>query len=216
MNALDQETAKLIGALACNMPSLTAREIAEWNHNPVGLRKFLTGLKSELQLPKEAKPGEVWKTITLGIGFKTSSEFAAACEYACDEMVIHCDNLMDQRGFTVSPSRRQVDLTIYSVAELGFESGADLNEIYKKAIERGLELCPAEVGPQLRLRYINQPVGEWLRIAMKAIDDSDRRLRIFTLMRDGEKRKLIASRGEGGCSFRSQDRFVFVKPRKAA
>ena len=59
--------------------------------------------------------------------------------------------------------------------QLGFPNGATLKEIYAKAKDLGLELCPAEVGPLLRLNYPDQPNGEYLRIAMETINDSDGR-----------------------------------------
>ena len=60
-----------------------------------------------------------------------------------------------------------------SVKELGFNDGAYYKDICTKALELGLELCPAEVGPALRLVYKDQSRGEWLRIAMEAITGSD-------------------------------------------
>jgi hypothetical protein len=42
----------------------------------------------------------------------------------------------------------------------GVEAESSLSDLYKRAKQVGLELCPAEVAPQLRLEYRNQPLGE--------------------------------------------------------
>jgi hypothetical protein len=48
----------------------------------------------------------------------------------------------------------------------------------------GLWLCPAEIGPQLRLQYEDQKDGEYIRIAMKGISDAVGELRLFKLYRN--------------------------------
>jgi hypothetical protein len=62
-----------------------------------------------------------------------------------------------------------VELVLLSAADLGFKSQSSLADVYKRARKVGLELCPAEVGPQLRLDYRNQPRGEALHIAMQPL-----------------------------------------------
>jgi hypothetical protein len=62
-----------------------------------------------------------------------------------------------------------VELALLSAAKLGMEPQAALSDLYRRAKEAGLELCPAEVGPQLRLDYRNQPGGEALNIAMEPV-----------------------------------------------
>lgn len=69
--------------------------------------------------------------------------------------------------------KENADLISFSVEQLGFPNGATLQEIYDKAKELDLELCPPQVGPELRLNYKDQPNGEWLRIAMEPITDRD-------------------------------------------
>ena len=53
----------------------------------------------------------------------------------------------------------------------------------------GLELCPAEVGPGLRLAYENQPLGERLIIATKPFTNSGNDLDLF----------VMEVSGGGGC-----------------
>ncbi len=52
------------------------------------------------------------------------------------------------------------------------ESESSLSDVYKRARHVGLGLCPAEVGPQLRLDYGNQPLGEALDIAMEPVAET--------------------------------------------
>lgn len=79
----------------------------------------------------------------------------------------------------------KIDLVRIKVGEL-FEDQRrhTTEEIYAKAEERGLTLCPAEVAPALRLEYKDQPIGEWLWIGMKQIRDGNPR--VFHLARHGD------------------------------
>ncbi len=66
----------------------------------------------------------------------------------------------------------RVDRAVLSAADLGVEAESSLSDVYKRARQVGLELCSAEVGPQLRLDYGNQPVGEALDIAMEPVAET--------------------------------------------
>lgn len=65
-----------------------------------------------------------------------------------------------------SKEQKTYELVRFTVAQLGFPSGATIDEIYARANELGLDLCHAEVGPHLRLAYLG---GEWMAIAMKQL-----------------------------------------------
>ena len=54
-------------------------------------------------------------------------------------------------------------------------------------------MCPAEVGPQLRLQYLDQPLGEFLAIAMAPISNYAREPILF-LVGNGGAGLLLASR----------------------
>lgn len=85
------------------------------------------------------------------------------------------------------------ELVRFTVEQLGFPGGATTDEIYKKAEELGLELCPAEVGPHLRLQY---PGKEWMLIAMKQISGRDGAPDVFVLGWGGERLRLSARSAE--------------------
>jgi hypothetical protein len=79
-------------------------------------------------------------------------------------------DVLDRPEFTISQSRTKVSLAVVSVADLGFRAeGASRAEIYRRAAQLGLSLCTAEGAAQLRLEYVNQPVGEFLHIAMEPV-----------------------------------------------
>lgn len=112
---------------------------------------------------------------------------------------------------TVSSIETKVDLVVISVAELGFKDGATRAYIYEKAKRLGLELCPAEVGPQLRLQYKDQPREEWLLIAMKPIPDFRGDLRVFGVEHGLGGLWLDASFGYSDRFWSGDYRWVFLR-----
>lgn len=121
---------------------------------------------------------------------------------------------LDQPTFPVSQSETKIDLVILSSTELGIETdGAPLQEIYRRALQLGYALCPAEVGPQLRLPYPNQPLGEFLRIAMDPIATRHGELVVFIVGNGGAGLILIGSRARSDVIVPSTVRFVFVHRR---
>jgi hypothetical protein len=110
-----------------------------------------------------------WSTITLGThaGGHALHEALRAADYGIGGVA---SDVLDLPEFRVSQSRRKVSLAVLSAADLGFEAeGASLEEIYRRAARLGLGLCPAEVAPELRLQYVDQPIGEFLHVAMKPV-----------------------------------------------
>ena len=99
----------------------------------------------------------------------------------------YAEDMMKSKDFTVLKESESEILIRLKVGDLGFpkDKYPKTNEIYKRIEELGLELCPAEVGPHYRLKYTNQPIGEWFRIGMKQITDSDGYPNVFDLGRYG-------------------------------
>lgn len=140
------------------------------------------------------------------IGGKTKKELKAELQskgiyvypYACD--------LLDSPDFTTSKNIESKNLVRLTVGALGFTSSPTIDQIYKRAEELGLGLCPAEVGPRLRLSYSG---GDWMWIAMKQITDRDRGPKIFCLDHDADELILYASYASPGGQWALGSKFVF-------
>jgi hypothetical protein len=124
---------------------------------------------------------EIWKTIRIGTAsFKTADDFRKALKEKGFYISRWANDILEKPAFTVAPKETQVDLFKVTVSQLGFQS-AQLDQIYGRAEELGLELCPAEVGPQLCLQYQQDQPNEWILVAMKPILDSLGNLRVFNV-----------------------------------
>lgn len=69
------------------------------------------------------------------------------------------------------PHKQAISLVRTTISAMGLSGNPTTDQIYEKANELGWDLCPAEVGPHLRLTYKDQPMNEWLCIGMKQITD---------------------------------------------
>jgi len=165
---------------------------------------------------KALKPvWKTWKTIKLGT-LKNAEEIRQALKASGNNIGNWVNDILGKPTFTVSKTEQEVELVNVSVEELGFKGSACYADICKRALELGLDLCPAEVGPQLRLQWKDQPKGTYVVVAMNAITDSDGFLSVFSVECDGGgDRYLRARSGDAGRVWDADRRFVFQR-RKAA
>lgn len=152
-----------------------------------------------------------WKIIKLGTGLKTANDFRRALQSAGHKIGEWGNDILVKPAFKVSTKETSIELVNVSVAELGFKDGATRKDIYERAISLGLELCPNEVGPQLRLQYKDQPKGEWLPIAMKPIADSNGSLRVFDVVHDDDGLYLYGISGFPDSFWHGYHRWVFAR-----
>jgi hypothetical protein len=127
--------------------------------------------------------------------------------------------IIDRPAFVLRTTKAEVNLVVLSVSELGFGyDGAPIAEVYARAKRLGFELCPPEVGPQLRLQYLDQPLSEFLHIAMEPIATRAGGLVQFTVANGGSSLLLIGGVVGGDAPsdslVHSRVRFVFVYPRE--
>ena len=207
------QTAEFIATVAQNLPEMSSDIMQGWIENPKGLQKFLTGLCPSVT--GSVPEFKVFKTIKLGIpGLKTADDFRKSLKDNGFKVGDWANDILGKPAFTVATEETELDLVVVSVSELGFKKGATREQIYARAKERGLDLCPAEVGPQLRLQYTDQPNGEWLVIAMEPIRDSDGSLGLFGVEHAGHGLWLSGYYDDSDNVWGAYDQWVFARSRK--
>lgn len=119
------------------------------------------------------------------------------------------EDIISKPAFVVSHNNTVIDLVVKSVSELGFDEGANFDQICQAAQKIGLIKCPAEVGPQLRLQYTDQPIDEWLVVAMDSIFDSVGDPRMFLVGRNDRGSWLVGDFGFAEHIYGKNKKFVF-------
>ncbi|HUY69834.1 MAG TPA: hypothetical protein VMU70_02375 [Candidatus Tyrphobacter sp.] len=118
------------------------------------------------------------------IGGKSAEQLISEMEAASINISDYVKSMLKNREFVPSKNPEEATLIRLTIADLGFRRSATTDQIYERAQALGLKLCPPDTGPNYRLKYRNQPLGEWFYIGMKQISDSDGNPHVFALVRD--------------------------------
>jgi len=131
--------------------------------------------------------------ITLYIGGMTAEELERALEEKIHVNSYARSMLKNRKEFIDPVNERESErggrtaetlhLVRLRVRDMGFTSPPTTPELFARAKEQGLDLCPPEVGPYLRLADKDQPDGLYY-IGMKPVTDSDGEPSVFYLGRD--------------------------------
>ena len=177
-----------------------------------GVRPLLpAAVESGARANKIALP--VWKTIALGT-FANSLTLRNALDSAGCGIGDLAEEALARREFAVQPARTDADLVVVSPAELGLAGDlVSLADTYARAEARGLRTVPAEVGPQLRLQYLDQPAGEFLHLAMRPIRTWDGIPVILVVANGGAGLILVGEFATTEKKIPASSRFVFLRPR---
>jgi hypothetical protein len=168
-------------------------------------RDIRTSFSSAAQVP-------VWKRIAVGTFRDLAALRGAMSALGCG-VGNSADEIIGRPTFTLSGKKTEVELVAVSPAELGFTGEtATLRNVYARAQLLGLLLAPAEVAPQLRLQYLDQPIGEFLIMAMEPIRTWAGEPVILTVANGGAGLILIGQDGQEGLDLPVGSRFVFVRP----
>lgn len=202
---------RFVVAITQNLPPISEDVTEAWINNPEGLKKVLAAV---LCPPQKKKTFKIWKTIMLGTGPIFEEEFCYVLSGSGIKIEEWARKILCSKSFKVTLKETEVDLVNIATFELGFKKHATLAEIYRRAKDRGLELCPAEVGPQLARQYEGQYEGEWILIAMDPVPLPGGILEIFSVKKDNSRTILCAYGGQPETLWRPEQQWVFVKPRK--
>jgi hypothetical protein len=123
------------------------------------------------------------------------------------------NEIIGRPAFALSRTKSELDLVVLSVFELGLKQGASIKDIYARAELLGFALCPPEVGPQLRLQYLDQPQGELLHIAMQPIARYNGDLVLLDIENGDHGLVLFGYTSTAADIMYSSALYVFVKPR---
>jgi hypothetical protein len=190
----------------------TARDVLQ---NQLRLKKSPSVSKPQI-LVRSAVDVPVWKTIGVGTFADSFSLINALDAVGCGIGNL-AGEILARPIFSFSATRTNVELFAVSAAELGFQTDtAPLAKVYARAQQLGFGLAAAEVGPQLRLQYFDQPIGEFLIIGMEPIKTWKGDHVILTVANGGAGLILIGQDGSADSQISVASRFLFVRSNEAA
>jgi len=143
------------------------------------------------------------------IGGKSAEKLISEMEAAGINISDYAKSMLNNREFVPGKNPEEATLIRLTVADLGFKGSATTDQIYERAQILGLELCPADTGPNYRLKYQNQPLNEWIYMGMKQIAGSDGSPFVFALGRYDDGVWLSGAWAGPGNGWRPGHGFVF-------
>lgn len=157
-----------------------------------------------------------WKTITIG-SFGDSLALRNELDRRGCNVGGQAAEILARPSFTVSSRKMNVELVDLSPAQLGFSSDTvTLADVYARAQQLGFELAAAEVGPQLRIQYFDQPIGEFLIVGMAPITTWSGEPMILNVANGGAGLILIGQDGRAEAEVPVTSRFIFARSHQPA
>ena len=165
-----------------------------------GAQQFLRG---QTEVKAVERVFRTWRIIKLGTYENVTALFGALAQ-ADIHISESATEILDSSSFTLASKETEIELVAAEVTELGFTGSVLYDAIRCRIRKLNHVLCPAEVGPQLRLQYYaDQPPGERLVIAMEEISSN-----VFGVERGGLQRWLDT---RSDMVFHPEDLFIFAR-----
>lgn len=135
-----------------------------------------------------------WKTVVIGT-FRDSIALRNALDAQGCGVGDGAAQVMARPAFAIGRTPQRLGLSAVTAEQLGFVEGmVPLEHVYAKAQQLGFALAPAEAGPQLRLQYLEQRLGEFMIVGMAPIETWS-----------GERLVFVVANGGAGLVLLSQD-----------
>jgi hypothetical protein len=160
-------------------------------------------LKGESKMTKN-----ILTRITLG-SHKNVRAIRAALENIHVRVSAWANDILNR--IPISNDEVGVEAFIVSLSSLGLKSKTRYSQICTRAQGQGFQICPAEVGPLLRLSYTDQPRGEILPIIMEPVAISGGQLQIFNLAHDSDGLNLRTELGNPQEKWHGNPLFVLAR-----
>ncbi len=119
---------------------------------------------------------KIWKTAKIGTGLKTTSDFLKTLKSNGYMYSENLENCMSNPVFinSVADQEVELDLVVMSPGQLGCkDSRPSLREIFDQRMSWGLDLCPAELAPQICIQHAGQIEHDYLLVAMEPIPSNE-------------------------------------------
>ncbi len=100
------------------------------------------------------------------IGIRSARDLEREFEREKVKISDYSRDMLQSKDFVVQKNPEEITLIRLKVRDLGLEYPTT-DQLYARAQELGLELCPSDAAPNYRLKYKNQPLGEWIYFGMK-------------------------------------------------
>lgn len=169
------------------------------------LMSFIGVLRGTHEIKTKAFP--LWRSVVLG-RHQTPDAYIASIEGRGRK----ANRWAREIAAKVVCAQQETELPLVDVldTDLGLTSVYTTREFYQRAATFGLYPCPAEAGLALADQFDDQPKGDYRRVAMEAIADSDGRLNVFCVYRGGDGLRLGANDGHPGGPWTPGHRWVLT------
>lgn len=143
------------------------------------------------------------------VGGLSKAELVAALARHAISLNERAEKLLAHPRFEVSGSCYRLSSVELKVRDLGLPGGGTTEEIHEAATARGLAVCPMELGPFLRLQFLDQREGPRLTLSARRLSTDADVPTGFYLRSDSEGLWLRGYTASEDYAWSPEEHFIF-------